>query len=360
MKVIETVGKDIEEALKKGLAELDCRLDDVEVKILEHPGIFRKARVQFTYEGRDGRADIKTKSDIMRNLERRAAKDAMRDGRDAKKRQEPDRKGKPGGEQRVGSDGADKRPAPAARETNGSDGRKPAADAGERKNEFRSDFRVGLKAASAEPRPAKENKQARPDECKNDRRHTESFTAEELDAAAKRADSYLDKVVTLMNVKAERVCSVADGEVNIELKTDDAAVIGHRGETLDALEYLATLAASAGDDKFVHVNLDCGGYRAKRNEALIESAVAAAEKAVATGKRVELEPMGSVSRRTVHAVLANRSDVITKSEGRDPNRYIVVIPRSAGGAHGNRGKNNRKRHKNGNRGQNRERGEKTE
>lgn len=407
VKVIETVGKDIEEALKKGLAELDCRLDDVDVKILEHPGIFRKARVQFTYNDNGGRASIKTKADIMRNLEQRAAKDASENRRD-RRQESPDRR-----DGRRADQANDKRrdgqaPVNAQRRAqteqaqaaetrkNASDkpsAKPPVADTAQRapeqarKNEFRNDFRAQLAEANGDV-PAQPNKQARNAQKNNaqndrdqsnakqqrrgepnagDRRQNEKVSAEELEAAAKRADEYLGKLISLMNVKAERECATADGEINVELKTEDATVIGHRGETLDALEYLATIAAATGDDKYVHVNLDCGGYRAKRNEMLIESAIAAAEKAVATGKRVELEPMGSVSRRTVHAVLGNRSDVMTKSEGREPNRYIVIIPRGANNAAGNQGNrnrnNNRKRHKNGNRGQNnrdRKNDEKTE
>ena len=382
MKVIETVGKDIEEALKKGLAELDCRLDDVQVKILEHPGIFRKARVQFTYEGKDGRAAIKTKADIMRNLEQRAAKDAFDPNREGKnKRQDNDRRGKAvapaRGEQRTDVPRTEKRNDVATAPVKSNDGaavsgnaketkkdvEKPAVRTGERKNEFRNDFRSQLSEAQNE-KPARQEaqpKQPRKEDQKNDRRQNEAFTAEELETAAKRADAYLDKLIALMNVKAEREYACVNGEVNVEIKTEDATVIGHRGETLDALEYLATLAASTGDDKFVHINLDCGGYRAKRNEMLVESALAAAEKAVATGKKVELEPMGSISRRTVHAVLSGRSDVTTKSEGREPNRYIVIIPRAAGGnGSGNRRNNGRKRHKNGNRGQNNRRNDRSE
>ena len=59
MKTIETVGKDIEQALKAGLEELGCKLDDVEVKILEHPGIFKKARVRMTYGGDDAKSEAK-------------------------------------------------------------------------------------------------------------------------------------------------------------------------------------------------------------------------------------------------------------------------------------------------------------
>ena len=156
---------------------------------------------------------------------------------------------------------------------------------------------------------------------------------------------YLRKAVSLMGVQSDISVKAEDGEIYAELKTEDALVIGRRGETLDALEYLATLTTAEGD-KYIHVNLDCGEYRARRNEAIRAEAFAAADKAVATGKRVELEPMNSASRREVHAALGSREDVITRSEGREPNRYVVVIPRT-GGKHQQGGKrnNNRRRHR---------------
>lgn len=151
-----------------------------------------------------------------------------------------------------------------------------------------------------------------------------------------------------MGIPAEAVCSASDGEINAELKTEDALAIGRKGETLDALEYLATLTTAEGD-KYVHVNLDCGEYRARRNEAIRAEAVAAADKAVATGRRVELEPMNSASRREVHAVLGERGDVITRSEGREPDRRVVIIPKGSrngdNGGNGGRKNNNRNRHR---------------
>ena len=91
MKTIETVGKDIEQALLSGLAELGCKLDDVEVKILEHPGIFRKARVRMTYNGDDGTVEKKTAAGAMRNLEERASRDGEVRGRDRRDKRRDDR-----------------------------------------------------------------------------------------------------------------------------------------------------------------------------------------------------------------------------------------------------------------------------
>ena len=103
MKTIETVGKDIEKALLSGLAELGCKLDDVDVKILEHPGIFRKARVRLTYHGDDETVEKKTAAGVMRNLEARAARASSAPAQNKQ------------GDRKRGNDRADgsARPAPA-------------------------------------------------------------------------------------------------------------------------------------------------------------------------------------------------------------------------------------------------------
>ena len=173
--------------------------------------------------------------------------------------------------------------------------------------------------------------------------------------AVKAAEEYLTKVVSLMGITSETACTVENGEIHIELKCDDALVIGRKGETLDALEYLTTLTTAEGD-RYIHVNLDCGEYRARRNEAVRAEAIAAADKAVATNRRAELEPMNSASRREVHAALGERGDVITRSEGREPDRRVVIIPRTRGGkdnrgnrnGSGNGRRNNRNRPRHGN------------
>lgn len=373
MKVIECTGKDIEQALQSGLKELDCKLDDVDVKILAHPGIFSKARVQLTLvSGKAGRPAV---SEIMRNLERRA-KEANDDRRPREKNADR-RDDKPRREEH-------KQPAQqSAREQN--DKRRqelvrrqttvlapvqsapPAVTPVQTKevrqtNGFRTDFRAELKAAANGAETRAESRESRQPEHKtehparqesnkvNNERKTVSASDKPVrEVPQEKLDSvgeYLRKAVTLMGVQSDISIKASDGEIYAELKTEDALVIGHRGETLDALEYLATLTTADGD-KYIHVNLDCGEYRARRNEAIRAEAFAAADKAVAANKRVELEPMNSASRREVHAALGTREDVITRSEGREPNRYVVVMPRTGGGNGGKQGggkrNNNRRR-----------------
>jgi len=105
-------------------------------------------------------------------------------------------------------------------------------------------------------------------------------------------------------------------------------LIGRHGQTIDAIQYLANAILFRAREDRKRVVIDAAGYRARRQAALDGIAVRAAEQASATGKRVELESMSAVERRIVHERLKEDPEVETLSEGTEPNRYVVVIPRS--------------------------------
>jgi spoIIIJ-associated protein len=106
---------------------------------------------------------------------------------------------------------------------------------------------------------------------------------------------------------------------------DLGLVIGKHGQTIDAIQYLANavVRAEGGEHEVV---VDAGGYRARRSSALEGVAKRAARRAAATGNRVELEPMTAVERKIVHEALKDDPEVETQSEGKEPNRYVVVVP----------------------------------
>jgi len=131
-------------------------------------------------------------------------------------------------------------------------------------------------------------------------------------------------------------CSIEIEETEDELKVTCAGrelglLIGRHGQTIDAIQYLANAilfrAGGAGEDR-KRVVVDAAGYRARRQTALDAIALRAAEQAAASGQRVELESMTAVERRIVHERLKDDPEVETLSEGTEPNRHVVVTPRS--------------------------------
>jgi spoIIIJ-associated protein len=112
---------------------------------------------------------------------------------------------------------------------------------------------------------------------------------------------------------------------------DLGMLIGRHGQTIDAIQYLANAVLyrtrEEGEER-KHVTVDAAGYRARRQATLDALAVRSAERATAMGQRVELEPMTAVERKIVHERLKDDPEVETVSEGTEPNRYVVIVPRS--------------------------------
>ncbi|MDR0397367.1 MAG: Jag N-terminal domain-containing protein, partial [Oscillospiraceae bacterium] len=108
-------------------------------------------------------------------------------------------------------------------------------------------------------------------------------------------------------------------------------LIGRRGETLDAIQYLCSLAVNKDREEYVRVTLDTENYRARREEALKRLAFRLAARAVKLGRRVALEPMNPYERRIMHSALQSFEGVTTHSEGEEPNRHVVIsVKKNAG------------------------------
>lgn len=144
-----------------------------------------------------------------------------------------------------------------------------------------------------------------------------------------RAANFIDGLLKILKIPAFNEI-VSDGEkIEIEIKTTNtSAVIGRRGEVLDAIQCIAGAVANIGREEYRRVVVDCENYRAQREEKLKAVAVAKAAKAVERKKRVALEPMSPYERRVVHSILADNEEVTTISEGKEPMRRVVIIPKN--------------------------------
>jgi spoIIIJ-associated protein len=109
---------------------------------------------------------------------------------------------------------------------------------------------------------------------------------------------------------------------------DLGLLIGKHGQTIDAIQYLANAVVRAEGGEH-DVIVDAAGYRARRTSTLAAVAERSARLAAATGNPVELDPMTAVERKIVHEALKEDPEVETRSEGSEPNRYVVVLPRQA-------------------------------
>ncbi len=149
------------------------------------------------------------------------------------------------------------------------------------------------------------------------------------DSPAGRAQSFLKELTHLMGVDVTvAVGNDAEGNVFVQMTGDTLGIlIGRRGETLDALQYLTSLHINKGQEHYTRVTLDTENYRAKREDTLIRLANRMANRAVKTGRKVSLEPMNPYERRIIHSALQPNELVDTHSEGEEPKRHIVITLR---------------------------------
>ena len=156
---------------------------------------------------------------------------------------------------------------------------------------------------------------------------TVRLTKKEPESSGKsEPEQFLDGLFERMGVEAE--CSVTgedEKSIRIEMTGKDTAVlIGRRGDTLDAIQYLTGLAVNKGREDYKKIMLDAENYRAKRERTLEKLAKRLANTVAKTGKPITLEPMNPYERRILHATLQSHPRVETISEGEEPYRRVVI------------------------------------
>lgn len=142
-----------------------------------------------------------------------------------------------------------------------------------------------------------------------------------------KASAFLEKVLDIMSINAKiNISKDKDNDVLTLITDKSSTVIGYRGEVLDALQTLAGAVANIGNEDYKKVVVDCEKYRTKREDTLISLAHKLEAKAVELRRDVWLEPMSPFERRIIHTALAESQVATTKSEGKEPNRFVVIVP----------------------------------
>ena len=264
MDFIESKGKTVDEAVFNGLLKMDLSIDEVDIEILdEGGGLFKSARVRLTRKPAD--AVVPFEPEKPREEER-----PRRDEKQAGERRESDR--------------CEKRSSGRHERERRSSGRRE-----EKRRE------VGI---------------------------PEDFVAQE---PSNDAEKFLLGLFERMNMAVTIKSEMQDGILKLNLSGRGMGVlIGRRGETLDALQYLTSLVVNNGKSEYTKIMLDTENYRKKREDTLRRLAKRLAEKVQNSGKRVVLEPMNPYERRILHSTLQNYENVYTYSEGEDPFRSVVV------------------------------------
>ena len=148
------------------------------------------------------------------------------------------------------------------------------------------------------------------------------------DSPARRAKEFISSILKTMDLEATAGVKEMDQTITVNLEGENLGIlIGRRGETLDALQYLMNLSVNKNREQRKRFVLDIEGYRQRREETLKKLAFKLADKARQRGRSVVLEPMNSLERRIIHTALQGTEDITTFSEGEEPYRKIIIAPK---------------------------------
>ena len=145
---------------------------------------------------------------------------------------------------------------------------------------------------------------------------------------ADKLGEFLNGTLERMGLVSRAKIEEANGTIYATISGDDSGVaIGYRGEALDAFQYLAATFLNEQKGEYKKVVVDSENYRDKRKDTLTALALRLAEKSVRLRRKIALEPMNPFERRIIHSALADSELASTESEGEEPSRYIVIIPK---------------------------------
>lgn len=156
---------------------------------------------------------------------------------------------------------------------------------------------------------------------------TVKVTKKEFDAT-EYAKEFLESVISQMGVEGTVTATSENNVIDMKIVGDKMGVlIGRRGETLNSLQYLTSLAVNKKTDSFKRVLIDTENYKQKREETLVSLAKRLASNAVKYRRNITLDPMTSYERRIIHSALQENHEVTTYSTGEEPNRKVVIAYR---------------------------------
>lgn len=289
MDVFESKGKTVDEAVFSGLLKMDLSIDEVDIEILdEGGGLFKSARVRLTQKAEPDYS-IEEKVEV--------AVAAPPPPQPKKGFEEPFRGSEPRRERSFERRDDRRRPDDRRRDDFHRDDR--------RRDDYRRDDRRPSERPVVREEIVDEPIVVR--EPNND------------------AEKFLYGLFSHMRMNVALASKVDEGILKVDMSGRGMGMlIGRRGETLDALQYLTSLVINNGKNDYTKVMLDTENYRGKREDTLKRLAAHLAEKVQKSGRRVVLEPMNPYERRILHATLQDYEKVYTYSEGEEPYRSVVV------------------------------------
>ena len=169
------------------------------------------------------------------------------------------------------------------------------------------------------------------DSVKVPRKQRKVYSEAEAEAIIEDMRDFVFKLFEKMeiNVNMDTEFNYKENEISVLFSSDDdiGLIIGKRGQTLDAIQYIVSLVVNKNTESYIRIKMDTENYRERRRENLEVLAKNVASKVKKFKKPISLEPMNPYERRIIHSVLQSDNFVSTRSDGDEPFRYITVIPR---------------------------------
>lgn len=269
MKKIRVSAKNVQKAIEEGLKELNASQEEVDIKIIDEGGLFKKATVELTLD-----------KEVEEQRKKEEATQAETEVVPTETKEE-------------------------TKETKEETKEKPS------KKEEEKSSKTEEKAEASKP---EKNKQAPSKKI-------------EGNSAIEFGTNFLKELFNKMNVEAE--ISAVELETGITFNASGEKVstlIGKRGETLNAIQDILSNVLKNNGYRETRFYFDVENYKNRREVSLVNLAERMASKAVKINKPIKLERMSAYERKIIHSALQNFEGVTTKSEGEEPNRYLVVIP----------------------------------
>lgn len=296
MRSMEFSGHSVDEAIFIGLTEMGVTIDEVEIETIqsESKGLFGIGAKQAVVRLTEREVPLVMEMEQVYRKEKEAS---------FQRRDQPQRSGGPRPERRDG-DRPDRR-----------DGGE-RYDRGQHGTAMRGGYHDGQRGGQGYDRAP------------------EPVPEEHFDYSAELANDtpcavFLSELLQKMNTPAPVLAANTENGLRLCISAESMGLlIGRRGETLDAMQYLVSLVANKNrkEEGYIRITLDTEGYRSRREETLKRLARKNATQVRQTGRPVAMEPMNPYERRILHSALQGFSGVTTHSEGEEPNRHVVITP----------------------------------
>lgn len=278
MKSTVKVAKTVDEAVELAIKELNCSKEEAVIEVIEEP----KSGIFGLFGSKDAMVRVSCEEDISKLIDEVISDNSSKEKTDIKKDTKP---------QRVSE------------------------------KENRETVKASNKVNSVEDRNEKTEEVEESSE--------EKVEPVEIDEEFKvKIKSFLNSVVQKMGIESNIETFSDDFGIKFNIipvnENDIGIVIGKRGETLDAIQYITNLVANRNTDRYIRISVDCNGYRDKRINSLKSLAKKMANKAIKYNKNMRLEPMNPFERRVIHSSLQSFDGIYTVSEGNEPFRRVVI------------------------------------